>query len=92
MPSGAKHPRGHEVNICRACVDPPASVDSQPSGKAVYQEKQGYGQGTPEVCRCLQGRAAPRGAVMYPPRSGEGLEELSLDLMAHLDLERERGN
>jgi hypothetical protein len=27
---------------------------------------------------------------MYPPRSGEGLEEVSLDLMAHLDLERER--
>jgi hypothetical protein len=25
---------------------------------------------------------APRGVVMYPPRSGERLEEMSLDLMA----------
>jgi hypothetical protein len=49
--------------------------------------------------RCLGERAnsllkttsAPRGAVMYPPRSGERLEEVSLDLMASPELERERG-
>lgn len=35
--------------------------------------------------------AAPRGAVMYPPCSGERLEEMSLDLMASPGLERERG-
>ena len=34
---------------------------------------------------------APRGAVMYPPCSGERLEEMSLDLMASPGLERERG-
>jgi hypothetical protein len=28
---------------------------------------------------------APRGALFYPPRSGEGLEDLSLGLMAYLD-------
>jgi len=34
---------------------------------------------------------APRGAVMYPPRSGERLEEMSLDLMALPELERDKG-
>jgi transposase InsO family protein len=34
-------------------------------------------------------QAAPRGAVMYPSRSGERLEEMSLDLMALPGLERE---
>jgi hypothetical protein len=32
---------------------PPASVDSQPGGKAVYQEEQSYGQGPPEVLGCV---------------------------------------
>jgi hypothetical protein len=49
--------------------------------------------------RCLGERAnsvlkttsAPRGAVMYPPRSGERLEEMSLDLMALPELERKKG-
>jgi hypothetical protein len=49
--------------------------------------------------RCLGERAnsllkttsAPRGAVLYPPRSGERFEEASLDLMALPELERERG-
>jgi len=49
--------------------------------------------------RCLGERAssllkttsAPRGAVMYPPHSGERLEEVSLDLMALPEPERERG-
>ena len=49
--------------------------------------------------RCLGERAnsllkttsAPRGAVLYPPRSGERSEEVSLDLMALPELERERG-
>jgi hypothetical protein len=31
---------------------------------------------------------APRGAVLYSPRSGQRLEELSLDLMAYLNLKR----
>ena len=31
---------------------------------------------------------APRGAVLYRPRSGQGLEELSLDLMAYRNLKR----
>jgi hypothetical protein len=39
----------------------------------------------------LKTTSAPRGAVMYPPRSGERLEEVSLDLMASPELERERG-
>ncbi len=49
--------------------------------------------------RCLGERAnsllkttsAPRGAVLYPPRSGERLKEVSLDPMALPELERERG-
>ena len=28
---------------------------------------------------------APRGALMYRPRSGHGLEEVSVGLMAYLD-------
>jgi hypothetical protein len=35
---------------------------------------------------------APRGAVLYRPRSGQGWEELSLDLMADLDLKGEGDN
>jgi hypothetical protein len=42
----AAHYRGPEWT-------PPASVDSQPGGKAVYQEEQSYGQGTPEVLGCV---------------------------------------
>jgi hypothetical protein len=49
--------------------------------------------------RCLGERAnsllkttsAPRGAVLYPPCSGERLEEVSLDPMALPELERGRG-
>jgi hypothetical protein len=49
--------------------------------------------------RCLGERAnsllkttsAPRGAVLYPPRNGERLEEVSLDLMAYLN-SKERGD
>jgi DDE superfamily endonuclease len=49
--------------------------------------------------RCLGERAnsllkttsAPRGAVLYPPCSGERLKEVSLDPMALPELERERG-
>ncbi len=29
--------------------------------------------------------SAPRGALLYRPRSGHGLEEVSVGLMAHLD-------
>ena len=36
--------------------------------------------------------AAPRGAVLYRPRSGQGLEEVSLDLMADLDPKGEGDN
>ena len=36
--------------------------------------------------------SAPRGAVLYRPRSGRGLEEISLDLMADLDLKSEGDN
>ena len=32
--------------------------------------------------------AAPRGAVLYRPRSGQELEEVFLDLMAYLESER----
>src|SRR5215470_19003231 len=35
---------------------------------------------------------APRGAVLYPSRSGERLEEVSLDLMALPGIERGRGH
>ena len=31
----------------------------------------------------LEYLSAPRGALLYPPRSGEGLEEISLGLMAY---------
>jgi len=34
---------------------------------------------------------APRGALLYSPRSGHGLEEVSLDLMADPWSERWRG-
>jgi hypothetical protein len=36
--------------------------------------------------------AAPRGAVLYRSRSEQGWEELSLDLMAYLDLKGEGDN
>ena len=36
--------------------------------------------------------AAPRGAALYRPRSGQRLEEFSLDLMADLDLKGEGDN
>jgi hypothetical protein len=39
----------------------------------------------------LKTTSAPRSAVMYPPRSGERLEEVSLDPMALPEPERERG-
>src|SRR5258708_37295821 len=39
-----------------------------------------------------QGIPAPRGAVLYRPRSGRRWEELSLDLMADLDLNGEGDN
>jgi hypothetical protein len=35
---------------------------------------------------------APRGAVLYRPCSGRGLEEISLDLMAYLELKSEGDN
>ena len=37
------------------------------------------GQWTAQQARNLR---APRGALLYRPRSGQGLEEVSLDLMA----------
>jgi len=40
----------------------------------------------------LQEATAPRGAVLYRPRSGQGWEESSLDLMAYLDLKGEGDN
>jgi Domain of unknown function (DUF222) len=50
--------------------------------------------GVPGTVQELRVRAyldlpAPRGAVPYRPRSGQGREELSLDLMADLDLKGE---
>jgi hypothetical protein len=50
--------------------------------------------GMPGTLQDLRVRAyldlsAPRGAVPYRPRSGQGREELSLDLMADLDLKGE---
>jgi hypothetical protein len=39
----------------------------------------------------IQGDAAPRGALLYPLPSREGLEETSLGLMAYLAL-KEKGN
>ncbi len=40
----------------------------------------------------LYDAAAPRGAVLYRPRSGQGWEELSLDLMADLEPKGEGDN
>src|ERR1019366_5052483 len=40
----------------------------------------------------LYDAAAPRGAVLYCPRSGQGWEELSLDLMADLEPKGEGDN
>jgi Domain of unknown function (DUF222) len=40
----------------------------------------------------LQEATAPRGAVLYRPRSGQEWEELFLDLMAYLDLKGEGDN
>ena len=36
--------------------------------------------------------AAPRGAPIYPPRSGEGLEVISLGSIAYLDSKDEGDN
>ena len=36
--------------------------------------------------------SAPRGALIYPPRSGEGLEVISLGPMAYLDSKDEGDN
>jgi hypothetical protein len=35
--------------------------------------------------------SAPRGALTYPPRSGEGLEVISLGSMADLDSKEKKG-
>jgi len=40
----------------------------------------------------LEYLSAPRGALLYPPRSGERLEGISLDLMAYLDPKGEGDN
>jgi hypothetical protein len=40
----------------------------------------------------LEEASAPRGAVLYRPRSGQGWEELSLDLMADLEPKGEGDN
>jgi hypothetical protein len=39
-----------------------------------------------DIVHVIEYLSAPRGALSYPPRSGEGLEDLSLGLMAYLDL------
>jgi hypothetical protein len=40
----------------------------------------------------FKGHPAPRGALTYPPRSGEGLEVTSLGSMADLDSKDEGDN
>ena len=36
-----------------------------------------------DLIHVLEYLSAPRGALLYPPQSGEGLEEISLGLMAY---------
>jgi hypothetical protein len=44
-----------------------------------------------DLIHVLEYLSAPRGALLYPPRSGERLEGISLDLMAYLDPKGRRG-
>ena len=70
----------------------------KPTGGELTADQQAY-NAVHGALRCLGERAnsllkttsAPRGAVLYPPCSGERLKEVSLDPMALPELERERG-
>ena len=70
----------------------------KPAGGKLTCDQQAY-NAVHGALRCLGERAnsllkttsAPRGAVLYPPCSGERLKEVSLDPMALPELERERG-
>jgi hypothetical protein len=44
-----------------------------------------------DLIHVMEYLSAPRGALSYPPPSGEGLEGGSLDLMAYPDLKGARG-
>jgi len=44
-----------------------------------------------DIIHVLEYLSAPRGALLYPPRSGERLEEVSLGLMAYLALKGRPG-
>ena len=80
-----------EADLLRIPIKKPAGGELTPDQQA-YNAVHG-------ALRCLGERAnsvlkttsAPRGAVLYPPCSGERLKEVSLDPMALPELERERG-
>ena len=75
-----------------------ASRSRRPAQGELTVDQQAY-NAVHGALRCLGERAnsllkttsAPRGAVLYPPCSGERLKEVSLDPMALPELERERG-
>ena len=78
--------RGDLAPECAALVQAALDALSAPQGGGDLRTRpQRYHDALHEA-------TAPRGAALYRPRSGQGWEELSLDLMAYLDLKGEGDN
>lgn len=80
-----------EAEVITVAIKKPAGgelTDDQKAHNKAHNGRRAIGERGNSL---LKTTSAPRSAVMYPPRSGERLEEVSLDPMALPELERERG-